>query len=90
MATQQLSEVALEQHADALISLPNVVAVGIVAAENPVDADDTAVAVYVSEMRPASELMPDERIPAFLEAGDQSVPVRVIAIGELEPESGTV
>ena len=83
MATVRLSEAALERHADALIALPNVVMLGTAVAED-------AVAVYVSEMQPESDLLPEERIPEFLVVDDQTVPVRVMEIGELGLESESV
>lgn len=91
--SEKLCERALEQNEDRLSGLPNVVGLGIVSRkEDEPDADDLAVAVYVSEKVPREDLSRAERIPTRLRVKSRGryrmVPVRVIEQGEvsLEPE----
>ena len=93
MSTQRHAERAVEAHADALATFPNVVGVGTREhrdAERRRPVRSHAVAVYVSEKKPTSELAPDEVLPGFVEIDDQGatvkVPVDVVEAGAIHPE----
>lgn len=92
MASESRARKALEEHEKKLITLPNVVGLGIV----PLDrreprSRDLAVAVYVRQKVPESELAEGELIPPYLELSGRGrrvdrVPTRVIETGEIEFE----
>lgn len=74
---------AVRRHTDALLSYPNVIAVGAarkIRKGRPVDAQ--AVVVYVSRKLPAAMLDPLQRIPSHLEIDDASVVSDVVQIAE--------
>lgn len=74
---------AVRRHTDALLSYPNVVAVGAARKTRkgrPVDAQ--AVVVYVSRKLPAAMLDPVHRIPSHLETDDARVVSDVVQIAE--------
>jgi len=87
VVTETLAVAALEEHADRLIELPNVVAVGVTQALGS-DSDDMAVAVYVSSRSPPGGTGESSDIPQVLMINGQSVPVRVVEIGEITLQSG--
>lgn len=71
-------EEARRRHEDELLALPNVTAVGI--GER---AGEPVIKVYVGRKVPASELAPDERVPASLDG--HPVDVEEIGVVEAEP-----
>ncbi|MGH3005634.1 MAG: hypothetical protein ACRDOS_07005 [Gaiellaceae bacterium] len=70
-------EEARRRHESELLALPNVTAVGI--GER---AGEAVITVFVVRKVPASELGPEERVPASLEGH----PVDVEEIGDVEAE----
>lgn len=88
MTSRQQVEQALEAHADTLSAYPNVVGIG--ARESAGPPHSLALAVYVAEKKPASELDAGDLLPGFVEitVEDETVkvPVTVIEIGEVRPE----
>jgi hypothetical protein len=79
MTTDQDVKRILDEHADALSALPNVVGMGVVE-----DAGRAAIAVYVSEKIPAAELEESELVPRELEANGLKVRTQVIEVGEIK------
>ena len=75
----------LDEHADRLTSLPNVVGVGLVSADD--EEGESAVAVYVSSKVPEAQLKPSEIIPRKLTLTIKGKPVnvatRVIEVGDI-------
>lgn len=93
MTSRHHTERAIELYADELSAFPNVVGVGMsesVDAERSPSERVLAVAVYVSDKKPASELGEGELLPGFVEIDDNGdsvkVPVKVIEMGEVQPE----
>lgn len=88
MTSRQQVEQALDAHADELSAYPNVVGIG--AHESAGRPRSHALAVYVAEKKPASELDAGDLLPGFVEitVEDETmqVPVTVIEIGEVHPE----
>jgi hypothetical protein len=93
MTSRRHVERAIERYADELSAFPNVVGIGM----SEADGDDRprteralAVAVYVSDKKPMSELDASELLPGFVEVDDKGdsvkVPVKVIEMGEVHPE----
>ena len=78
----------LDEHADALTRLPNVVGVGIQQANN--DPQSAVVAVYVRVKLPEAQLKPSEIVPRMLDSIVSGVrveaPTRVIAVGNIMPQ----
>jgi len=78
----------LDEHADALTKLPNVVGVGIQQANN--DPQSAVVAVYVRVKLPEAQLKPSEIVPRMLDSIVSGVrveaPTRVIAVGNIMPQ----
>ena len=82
MADKRAARKAIEQHGADLRGRANVVGLGIQPAD---DGSGEALAVYVSRKVPASELEPDDLLPASVEIsgkdGIERVPIRVIELG---------
>lgn len=82
MTTRRQVERAIEAHADALATFPNVVGVGM---------RSLSVAVYVTEKKPANELDPTGLLPGFVEIDERGspvkIPVDVVEMGEAGPEN---
>lgn len=76
----------LDEHADRLTSLPNVVGVGLVSADDEAEGE-SAVAVYVRSKVPEAQLKPSEVVPRTLTStvgGERvKVPTRVIEVGDI-------
>ncbi len=91
MATQKQCEIALEQFADALSRLKNVVGLGVVQADDEGNRRNCAVGVYVKKKVPIAKLSAKDRAPKSLDfhqhGAQGSVPVRVIEQGAVELES---
>jgi hypothetical protein len=88
MASKALARQALDKNEDRLSALPHVVGLGI----DESDPEHNAVAVYVEQKVPASELLPRQRIPRRLyvttQGARKAVPVRVIEQGPVALEGG--
>ncbi|MGN6182416.1 MAG: hypothetical protein ACTHQM_02045 [Thermoanaerobaculia bacterium] len=77
MATDDEVKRILDEHADALANLPNVVGMGVV---------DDAVAVYVSTKVPEERLAQTDIVPKELSAQGVKARTRVIEIGTIKPQ----
>jgi hypothetical protein len=88
MASEGQIRRILDEHADALTKLPNVVGVGIGQADN--DPQSAVVAVYVRVKVPEAQLKPAEIVPHTLSSIVSGVrveaPTRVIAVGDITPQ----
>jgi hypothetical protein len=77
----------VDEYADQLASLPNVVGIGITSADDTDPSGEPAVAVYVRRKLPETQLEPAEIVPKKIEAtvdGEHvEVPTRVIEVGEI-------
>ena len=86
MRTDDIKRI-VDECADQLASLPNVVGIGITSADDTDLAGEPAIAVYVRRKLPETQLEPGEIVPKTIEAtvDDEhvAVPTRVIEIGEL-------
>lgn len=83
---QQEVLAALEQDPRKIMAMPNVlgVAFGFLPGDDVESAKPTAI-VLVTEKVPLATLKPEERIPATVAVGARKVPIRVLAIGGIEP-----
>ncbi len=84
---------AAELHADELAGYPNVVGVGTSPTgrdDRPASERDHALAVYVTEKKPADELAPDALLPGYVEIPGRGttlkVAVEVIEVGGVDVE----
>lgn len=81
----------LNANADELTQLPNVVGVGIGAADDNDPNRVPVVAVYVSHKVPPAQLAPEAAVPKQLEATVDGIRVRastrVIEVGDIKPDS---
>jgi hypothetical protein len=88
MADEGSTKRILDEHADALTKLPNVVGVGIQQADN--DPQSLVVAVYVRAKLPEAQLKPSDIVPRTLSSIISGVrvdaPTRVIAVGNIMPQ----
>jgi hypothetical protein len=87
-------ERALDLHADELSAFPNVVGLGTGLTgsdDRPESEREHALAVYVTEKKPQSELEPDAVLPFYVEIPGRGttlkVAIQVVEIGELTTES---
>lgn len=85
---------ALDQHQSLLESLPNVVGMGVVSAQDQPDAGagtkgGSAVAVYVKRKVAADQLEAAQRVPSHLpsvrDGKQKNVPTKVVEVGEIIP-----
>ena len=84
MASRFTAERALEKYEEKLIELPNVVGLTVASDTGDENAADHAVVVLVANQLDEAV----RRIPQFLELDAATrVPVRVVEIGTLRPES---
>ncbi len=87
MANEDDARRVLDEHADRLTRLPNVVGVGLVEASEEGEGGESAVAVYVSSKVPEAQLKPSEVVPRTLTATVRgarvNVPTRVIEVGDI-------
>ena len=90
MTSRRQAERAMEIHADELSAFPNVVGLGMSETGEDDRPRSHALVVYVTEKKPASELDAGELLPRFVEIADKGdtskVPVKVIEVGEIQPE----
>ena len=88
MASRALARKALDKNEDRLSALPHVVGLGI----DESDPKRNAVAVYVEQKVPLSELLPKQRILSRLyvtsRGARKAVPVHVIERGPVSLEGG--
>lgn len=88
MASEGQIKRILDEHADALTKLPNVIGVGIGQADN--DPQSPVVAVYVRVKVPETQLKPSEIVPRTLSSivsGERvEAPTRVVAVGNIMPQ----
>ena len=88
MATQQQCEAVLEAHEQTLMTLANVVGLGVVATDE--NDHGLAVAVYVGKKVPEALLAPSDIVPATLPLAvadaDTQVPIVVIEQGVMSFE----
>ena len=88
MPSEDLTRHILDEHADELARLPNVVGVGIQQESN--DPQSSIVAVYVRSKVPEAQLDPADMVPRTLSANISGVrvdaPTRVIAVGNITPQ----
>lgn len=94
MTSRRQVERALELHADELSGFPNVVGVGTGLTgsdDRPASERDHALAVYVTEKKPQTELEPDAILPFYVEIPGRGttlkVAIQVIEIGDVTTES---
>ncbi len=94
MTSRRQAERAIEKYADELSAFPNVVGIGMSETDGdgrPRTERVLAVAVYVTEKKPMSELGASERLPGFVEVDDKGdtvrVLVKVIEMGKVHPEA---
>ncbi len=85
MPTEDDVKRILDEYADRLTSLPNVVGVGLVPADE--EKGESAVAVYVRSKVPEAQLKPSEIVPPTLTSTIAGAPVnvatRVIEVGDI-------
>ena len=81
MATDEQVKRILDEHADALANLANVVGVGVIDDAH----GDAAVAVYVSTKLPEHRLAPHDIVPKELSAQGVKARTRVIEVGTITP-----
>lgn len=90
MPSEDLTKHILDEHADELAKLPNVVGVGIQQENN--DPQSTVVAVYVRSKVPEAQLNPSDIVPRTLSSNISGVRVdaatRVIAVGNITIQLG--
>lgn len=85
MPTEDDVKRILDEHADRLTSLPNVIGVGLVPADS--EEGDSAVAVYVRSKVSEAQLKPSEIVPRTLTSTIAGARVdaatRVIEVGDI-------